>query len=187
MRADFSEFIFLALFIGFSIISSLMNEKKKKQKQQNVKKPERRPEPRRVNPFQDKEEVKDIFDLMFSNPGMMKQPERQAEKPEIHLEEVDTGDNAAIDDRLLKSRNAAEKIKFEMEQALHSRMSHPTEKNYKTEIPQTLDLIKPSMSYSKTPVNKRVSEIRKKIHNFNSLKDFIIISEIIGKPKALRR
>ena len=95
IKAEFSEYLFIILFLAFSIISSLMNDKKKKQKQQNVRRPSNSPGQKRPNPFENKEEIKDIFDLMFSGPKAVQKEPVEESYTDGHLMEVNTGDNAA--------------------------------------------------------------------------------------------
>ncbi len=190
---DFFE-IFIYLFIIISFISSFLKKKKKKQKQQvldshlneheQIQLPVQKAEP------EVKEELKiDIFKDFekFFNVG-----EPQKETPKEHTDKEMYEGAKERDDYI-----AVPEESFHKKTVSEHTFVNPWEKK-KTETDKKVAKVNKSiekqaskfeehLKKKKTAAGEISKEIRARLKDPSSLKDYVIISEIMGKPKSLSR
>ncbi|NLT49924.1 MAG: hypothetical protein GXX85_03280 [Ignavibacteria bacterium] len=177
MKADFGEIIFVAIFLLFSIISSLFNEWKKKKERQNQS--SRIPE-NKTSDEKQPEGINDVFDIFF---GKKNEPENSGE---YYSEETQTEDNTFRDKELLRKSLEKQKNEYALEQTknrlIQEKLKFAAESNAAYKV-NSLSA-KGENIYKE---NSNTSFIRKSLKEKESLKNYFLISEIIGKPKSLRR
>ena len=162
------ELVIFILFIGLSLLGSLNKDKKKKQQEKNAKIPTKR-----------NNDV--VFEDIFIQREEYKKPSSYDESS------VDTYDS--------ESWNPEQEYKSPVEQKPRKKKDYSSQiEQYSQKIVE-LDIKKDEISRvnydihessEKTTIsgNNTVQQI---IKNPASLKDYILMSEILGKPKALRR
>ncbi len=177
MKADFGEIIFLVIFLLFSIISSLLNEWKKKKERQNQS--SRVPENKTSNEKQP-ESINDVFDIFF---GKKNEPENSGES---YSDKTSTSNNALRDQELMLNSLEKQKQEYALEQEKYRSIKEKV--NFAAEINAAYN-VKPLSDKGEIASKEslKTSFIRKSLKEKESLKNYFLISEIIGKPKSLRR
>lgn len=175
---DFIEILFILIFIISSIVSSM--RKKKKKKPANVKKSSSRPMTTAPqNRVKSQKSSADILEQMLGLKLNLPEPP-QKEAPTVYSEDSyqddSTWDPAKEYDSMEStegSSNYEDRISAKKSEFRQDKEKHKAFKSLETKVP----LI--------SPVKK--SNFSKLFSEQNNLKDFIIIQEILNKPKALRR
>jgi len=170
---DLFQILFILIFIVGSIVSSMRKKKKKEQnKQTNTMQP-KNIKTQESNTKKQKSSAELLEELL----GLKVQlPEPQAkEAPMVYSEEdrIETWDpakefedSAEIKNSTYKEKTIAKKIEFNQDR-----------KRYKAF----------SKSVSPTRTFKKSTTVQRLFSNPTDLKDYIIVQEILNKPKALRR
>lgn len=174
------EDIFQIVIIVFFILSSIASARKKKRKKEQAKNRQNVQTTVQV-PVQKKKQkssaeiLEEILGLKVDIP---EPPKREAPAIKHKNEEVDTWDPSSEYD--LESEdgvsNYQEKISEKKSQLFEAKKKHEAFKNKEVE-PQKEEIKK----ISNSTVTKKL------FTGQNNLKDYIIIQEILNKPKALRR
>lgn len=165
----------IVVFLIFILISILGGLNKDKKKQKNSK-----PFPKRT----EREDSPTIFepksDRSFEE--VILEPNYDENLPESY-ESTSWNPEADYDNKTLELQN---KIQPAINTSLNSMIAEPFDRSQGTRqnVQSTID-------YIAIKIPKRISErtlhFRKVFENPQNLSDYIIISEILGKPKALRR
>lgn len=203
---NFFDYIVILFFVVTAIASFIKSKKKKEQeKQQQASSPEvqRIPTQRtETEPVKsEKQTVIDPFEEteLFGG-GKQKEQAYQQEKQSYKFQDFKSEVDKYFEEALMKSQEA-EKVTQSSEEG-PVRRSDLYEAGSSISQPQPLpkpppDSI-PHSSFKKSAIvdihtqqgiisNKRAHDIRKRIRNTYELRDLIVISEILGKPKALRK
>lgn len=157
--------IFLIFVIIISIISSLVKKKAPPapppQKGRNV--PDRRPQNRAPQPQSGKEILEEVQKILR---GEVPEPEytyNKAPEPQVTAEKENVQVEEFTDPDFATPAVQPVKTEYEVDQ-----------KDYTTDS---------KFQYRDT----RAIEFGKKLRDVNNLREYLIISEILGKPKALKR
>lgn len=174
---DFIQIIVFLFFI-FSIFGSLLGKKKPQQKRpQRI--PQRRPGERTSSPSpRTQYSTNEVLEELFG----VKLPKTGNEYPNMgrDYESMDVESRSPS----LESSSLEYSVQG-VEQKDIPDIDYDTESSLETSIISTMKIS--SESYEKKSTRSVGTEIRKKIKSASTFKDAIIISEIINKPKSLRR
>jgi len=192
---SFFDYIVIIFFIVSAIASMLKSKKKKEQEAQQqavsaeeqavptqttASQPVRAEKKRVIDPFEDSE--------MFGGKKQNAQAYQQ-KKQGYSFKELKSEVDKYFEDALLKSQEAETVIPQPAAKSQSSVISQPAPSK-KPEVRHTSLKERTIMDIHVQPgksSNKRAENIRGKIRNNTELKDMIVISEILGKPKALRK
>lgn len=156
------EDILIILFILFSIISAFFSKKKEQKKRAQKTKVEPESNLDIFEFFQPKEEGKsevDAYFEQFSEKDYKRIPEKKESEASLQLESNE-----------VKDAKELEKLKWQA---------------VKKPIPVEIPLKKPEKQ-TRSRLNKKAARIRKNIKKPDSLREYILMSEILNKPLALR-
>ena len=202
MENNLFEYLIIIFFI-FSILQSIFKKKKK-----NAGKPaptSQRPEQRRTAQTQRNESAQDILEEIFGfkapkppAPQPKPQPVRQSEPPARtkatvldpfehnqttwHPEE-EYEDSIGVQTIRYENKRE-EKPSYQQEMAKLERMAERS-KDSLAKLPDKIKIEDLGKTLDRTA--QIVQKIKNSIHNPETLRDYIIVSEILNKPKALRR
>ncbi len=181
---DIIEIIIILFFI-LSAFGGIF-KKKKQQRQEMEQKP--------PSPKPSSEKTKDVFEELFG----VKFPEEEETQVETTRYETQTEETWDPETEFFGEAQKVEKpepprierkkpkiepqYKPSWKQINYDKLNRQEVKELQKEEIDIKELVK-----SKLKINKRANEIRNKLKNQNSIREFIVISEILNKPKALRR
>lgn len=175
--------IIVAFFIIYSIINSILASKKTQRRKTNIPKYDWKSSPSRSN-----EQMNPNFETLEDLFGI-KIPKTENEFPKTKTEESQSLETFTWD----PEKEFKEKIK--QREALEYRNIQKNlpnidyDKTPSYEIAEVRRVDKQDVKiYEEDKIkNPRLLEIRKKLINKSSIRDLFIISEILNKPKALRK
>jgi len=175
---DLFQIIFILIFILGSIASSM---KKKKKKQQQMKKTPRRPvgESTAKPPMPSNKKQKssaEMLEEMFGLKVELPEPPKK-EAPKIYSEE--TIDVTPTWDPAKEYEDTIEELQVDYKDRISARKSEFREEKKKHEAFKKERIIPKRV--------KKSSKTRKLFTSQTNLKDYILVQEILNKPKALRR
>ncbi|MGD8780108.1 MAG: hypothetical protein PVH88_14230 [Ignavibacteria bacterium] len=175
--------LLVILFLIFSAFSSILSKKKKQRKEMEKK---------TSSPVPSSKKSKDIFEELFG----LKFPEENEETIETvsyKTEEENTWDPESeflggTKPSQPKTRQIEKKSSKIESQYKPSWQQVNYDKLTRSEIKE-LDKETTLKEFSKTKVsvNKKALEIKTKLNSPTTIREYILISEILNKPKALRR
>lgn len=182
---NFLQILFF-LFIIFSFIAPLF---KKKPDEGNKKKP--RPQSQdyrdKPEPAANKNGGED-FDIMQEIQGMFDLPERPAAKPEP-VEIKKTEFPVEQEESPYETKEWREALKTEHTENMewHRKTTAADFEKEKAKIEEESKRFQKLLDEAKKPASVRLQRIRKSLSNPETFKEYYIISEILGKPRAYKR
>ncbi|MBE2280528.1 MAG: hypothetical protein IAE91_09060 [Ignavibacteriaceae bacterium] len=192
---SFFELILIGLFILFSIFSSIGKKKKQQQTGENL--PQAKPDRTETDDFQEADILKELEALFKSQESQSSQPnlpERNSQnKGEFREKEyrssestMKTSDFREYVPKESTAKSATyqlteeDKTIFEEQQKMFDKFNEIQDSDYTHYFED--------INKDKAPkFNKTVSSIRGKFKDSNTMKDAIILSEILNKRKSGRR
>jgi len=193
---DTIQIIIFILFFIFSIISS---KNKKKKKQQQLKKKANSPHIQSAKQGKLKRNQQEIFEELF---GLKPEPEvppvgvvnkdnkNEESSYKTWYAEDDFKYRKHNDNYSFREKDEDLKEEFAEEDIEHDIFKHTPKDYLKTKKQLEQEKLKHKSLISKQidkSQNKKKNKYQKLFQNPSSLKDYIVISEILTKPKALRR
>ncbi|MGE5811037.1 MAG: hypothetical protein ACM339_06010 [Ignavibacteria bacterium] len=203
---DFIQ-ILIYLIIIISFLSSVFKKKEKKEPSQSI--PQRRPQPGIPDAYETaktNEDETDIFreisDLFKAELPQKPDPDRRKTTIEQRSESVPTSSEHSSEEY---KKTESEHVSYEREKSsiehsptysehnLDLSWHQPTEwiKKKKPKIDASIekraDSFKKLLEKKRTETNIYNFKIRDTLKNPQSLKEYILVSEIIGRPKALKK
>ncbi|HKJ81156.1 MAG TPA: hypothetical protein VJ954_03985 [Ignavibacteriaceae bacterium] len=178
---NFLQILFF-LFIIFSFIAPLFKKKKEQgQKQQTKAQNQNNPERQRAKAELKKE--MEEYDILNEIQGLFKPPEEIKKPAETQTYEQSYKESPYETPEWEKALKTEHTINDEWHRAT-------TEADFNKES-AVIDIeakrIQKLIDDKNKPVNVRLGELRKSIRNPETLKQYFLISEIIGKPRAVKR
>ncbi len=199
---DTIQIIIFILFFIFSIISS--KNKNKKKKQQKIKRQVNQPSGKIYKQQTQQNKQQDIFEELFGlkpkpqvpPTGVVTDVNKQKESGyKTWYAEDDFKPKRHNDNYSFKEKDEELKQEFAEEEIEHDVFRIKRKSNFKEDIKKTKEkLEKEKLEYEALKGNKQnltrnivKNKYQKLFQNPSTLKDYIIVSEILNKPKALRR
>ncbi len=190
---DFFE-IFIYLFIIISVISSFFKKKKRQQKQQvpgsqlneheQIQLPVQKAEP------EVKEELKvDImkeFEKFFQVGETQEKTSRKHSDKEMYEGAKDREDYTVVPEESFHKKTASEHTFVDPWDKKRNEIDKKVAKVDKS-VEEQASKFEEYLKKKKTAASEISKEIRTRLKDPSSLKDYVIISEIMGKPKSLSR
>jgi len=186
---NFLQILFF-LFIIFSFIAPLF-KKKKEQEQQTKAQDQNNPERQRAKAELKKE--MEEYDILNEIQGLFKPPEEVKKPAEKQTYAQSYEESPAVTQPYEESSyetpewEKALKTEHTVNDEWHRATTEADFNKESAVIDKEAKRIQKLIDDRNKPVNVRLGELRKSIRNPETLKQYFLISEIIGKPRAVKR
>jgi hypothetical protein len=201
MDSNFFEYLIIIFFI-VSALKSLFGKKKKQQRESEARQRQSAQQPQ--NRRQSEENPKDILEQLFGLkiPDQSEQTGKQTKIPsDTNTEVLDPSgyhDTSWNPEEEFEDSIGVETVRYENQgyQNRHSKTEYADPTIRKTEEPSTAKKIMGKIPTKMEVENvggtdketvQFIERIRNNISNPDSIREYILVSEILNKPRALRR
>lgn len=186
------EILFFILFVAFSILSSILDKKKKQKRKEQTKNIPKSGQVKTKPEAKNEKTPEELLREMFGLPTMEDQTKPQqndaySERSKEYYEESSTW-NPEQDFKSYDEQFSKPEVNVNSREEAKSKYSNFIGKDFKTPTAEdeihklTEDLFSVKAKAKKYSRSKLINQIK----DPNSLKDYIVVSEILQKPISLR-